>query len=257
MPATEVTLLALRGIPLVQPGDDLAALLIAAIGTSNVTLRDHDVLVVAQKIVSKAEGRYVELAEVTPSPRARELAHTTGKDPRLVEVILSETQEVLRSRLDVLIVAHRLGYVMANAGVDQSNIEHPDGAEHVLLLPIDPDRSCRVLKERLDGQFGVKLAVVINDSFGRAWRDGVTGIALGAAGLPALIDMVGEPDLYGRKLRVTQIGFADEIAAAASLVMGQAAERQPAVLVRGLDWGARAEVPAQALIRPRERDLFR
>ena len=257
MAASSVTLVAVPGLPLVQPGDDLAALIAAAIRAAGLVVRDRDVLVVAQKIVSKAEGRIVELAAVTPSPRARELARAVNKDPRLVEIILAESTEVVRYRRDVLIVAHRLGFVMANAGVDQSNVEQGDGAGRVLLLPRDPDGSCADLKRLLEAEFGVRLGIVINDSFGRAWRNGVVGVALGAAGLPSLVDMVGEPDLFGRTLRVTQIAFADEIAAAASLVMGQAAERQPVVLVQGLDWGERGEAPARALLRPRELDLFR
>jgi coenzyme F420-0:L-glutamate ligase / coenzyme F420-1:gamma-L-glutamate ligase len=257
MTASSITLVAIPGIPLIGPGDDLASIIGAAIRSAGLVLRDRDVLVLAQKIVSKAEGRFVELAEVTPSPRALELAARVGKDPRLVEIILSESTEVVRTRRDVLIVAHRLGFVMANAGIDQSNIEHGDGAGRVLLLPADPDGACAALKQRLEAEFGVRLGVVINDSFGRAWRNGVVGVALGAAGLPALVDMIGEPDLFGRTLRVTQIAFADEIAAAASLVMGQGAERQPAVLVQGLDWGERRETGARALLRPKELDLFR
>jgi len=256
MAAARVGLIALPGIPLIRPGDDLAALLIEGIEATGHTPRDRDVLVVAQKIVSKAEGRYRRLDEVTPSPRAQDIAQQSRKDPRLIEVILSESNEVIRCKRDVVITEHRLGFIMANAGVDQSNIDH-DGAERVLLLPADPDGTCRELKRRLDTHFGVKFGVVINDSFGRAWRNGVVGVALGAAGLPSLVDMVGEADLFGRKLRVTQVALADEIAAAASLVMGQAAERQPAVLVHGLDWGDRVETPARALLRPRELDLFR
>ena len=256
MTSARVALTALPQIPLVEPGDDLASLLIAAVGASGHRPRDRDVLVIAQKIVSKAEGRYRRLDEVKPSQRAEEIALQSHKDPRLVEVILSESREVIRCKRDVIITEHRLGFVMANAGVDQSNVDHA-GGERVLLLPADPDGSCRALKERLDRHFGVGLGVIVNDSFGRAWRNGVVGVALGAAGLPSLVDMVGEPDLFGRTLRVTQIALADEIAAAASLVMGQAAERQPAVLVHGLDWGARKETPANALLRPKELDLFR
>jgi len=255
--AARVALIAVPGIPLIQPGDDLASILIEGIRASGHAPRDRDVLVVAQKIVSKAEGRYRRLDEVTPSPRAREIARESHKDARLVEVILSESVEILRCKRDVLITEHRLGFIMANAGVDQSNIDHADGVERVLLLPVDPDASCRALKRRLDAHFGAAFGVIINDSFGRAWRNGVVGVALGAAGLPSLVDMVGEPDLFGRRLRVTQIALADEIAAAASLVMGQAAERQPAVLVHGLDWGDRAESSVRALIRPKELDLFR
>lgn len=256
MTAARVGLIALPGIPLVEPGDDLAAILIASIEASGHRPRDRDVLVVAQKIVSKAEGRYRRLDEVTPSARALEIGRQSHKDPRLIEVILSESTEIIRCKRDVVITEHRLGFVMANAGIDQSNVDHADG-ERVLLLPADPDGACAALKRRLDAHFGVTLGVIINDSFGRAWRNGVVGVALGAAGLPSLVDMVGEPDLFGRKLRVTQIALADEIAAAASLVMGQASERQPAVLVHGLDWGERTESAARALLRPKELDLFR
>jgi coenzyme F420-0:L-glutamate ligase/coenzyme F420-1:gamma-L-glutamate ligase len=257
MAASSVQLVAVPGIPLIEPGDDLAAIIAGAIRSAGLTIGDRDVLVVAQKIVSKAEGRYVELADVAPSPQARELAAIVNKDPRFVEIVLSESAEVVRYRRDVLIVAHKRGFVMANAGIDQSNIEHGDGAGRVLLLPRDPDGACADLRRLLEAEFGVRLGIVMNDSFGRAWRNGVVGVALGAAGLPSLVDMVGEPDLFGRTLRVTQIAFADEIAAAASLVMGQAGERQPVILVKGLDWGERSESPAQALCRPRELDLFR
>jgi coenzyme F420-0:L-glutamate ligase / coenzyme F420-1:gamma-L-glutamate ligase len=257
MAQSTVELKALRGLPLIEPGDDLAAILIEGIRANGLTPHPRDVLVLAQKIVSKAEGRYRRLADIAASERAKELAPRCLKDPRLVEIILSESAEVMRCVRGVLITRHRLGFVMANAGVDQSNIEHSGGDDdRVLLLPEDPDRSAAAIKARLDAAFGVAFGIVINDSFGRAWRNGVTGVTLGVAGLPALIDMVGKPDLFGRALRVTEIAFADEIAAAASLVMGQADERQPAVLVRGLDWGADAEKSAQALIRPRELDLF-
>src|SRR5579864_7009716 len=248
MAQTTVELIALRGVPLIEPGDDLAAILIASIRGNGIVPRPRDVLVVAQKIVSKAEGRYRRLDEATPSARARELAAQCAKDPRLIEIILSETADVMRCTRGVVITRHRLGFVMANAGVDQSNIEHRANDDRVLLLPLDPDASAAALRRRLEAEFGVALGVVVNDSFGRAWRNGVVGVALGAAGLPALIDMVGERDLFGRTLRVTQVALADEIAAAASLVMGQAAERQPAILVRGVDWGERAEASARALL---------
>lgn len=253
MAARSVTYTALAGIPLIQPGDDLAAIVADAIAAAGIVPQDGDVLVVAQKIVSKAEGRYVDLSGVTPTSRALELAAATHKDARLVEVILAESSEVVRHAKDVLIVAHRLGYVMANAGVDQSNIE---GGDRVLLLPENPDASCAALKAALDRRFGVEVAVVINDSFGRAWRNGVVGVALGAAGLPALRNLIGTPDLFGRAMRVTEVAFADELAAAASLVMGQADEGTPVVHVRGLRW-SEAPCNAAALIRPKHMDLFR
>jgi coenzyme F420-0:L-glutamate ligase / coenzyme F420-1:gamma-L-glutamate ligase len=250
------TFFAIPDIPVVRPGDDLAALMIAALEKSGLPLETGDVLAVAQKVVSKAENRFVDLAEVTPSNRALALAREVGKDPRLIEVILSESRVVLRSRPGLLIVEHRAGYIMANAGVDQSNVAVPDGRELALLLPVDADASADALRRRLDVHFGCGTAVVINDSFGRPWRRGTVGVALGAAGLPALMDMRGTPDLFGRTLRVTEVGFADEIAAAASLLMGQAAESRPAVLVRGLSWKQPA-LPARSLIRPAEQDVFR
>ena len=243
--STSVSLTALPGLPMVQAGDDLAALLQA--GLASVGSAPGDVLAVAQKIVSKAEGRSVRLADVTPSPAARALAEETGKDPALVELILSESVRVVRARPNLIIVEHRLGFVMANAGIDQSNV----GEEgHALLLPRDPDASAATLAARLG------LPVLITDSFGRAWRRGTVGVAIGVAGLPAMLDLRGQPDLFGRELRVSITGFADEIAAAAGLVMGQGAEARPAVLVRGLEWESPA-TPASALVRVGAEDLFR
>jgi coenzyme F420-0:L-glutamate ligase / coenzyme F420-1:gamma-L-glutamate ligase len=256
MSPTPLSFFALPGIPLIEPGDDLVAILAKALRESKVGLCDGDVLVVAQKIVSKAEGRYVKLDDLRPSERAVEIAQRTGKDERRVEVILSESDEVVKLGPQLVIAAHKLGFVMANAGVDESNISHNDGAERVLLLPRDPDRSAAELKRRLDATFGVSAAVIINDSFGRPWRNGVVGVALGAAGLPSLVDKRGAPDLFGRELRVTEIAVGDELASAASLLMGQAAEGLPAVLARGLRFEAPSR-PAAALVRDRERDLFR
>jgi coenzyme F420-0:L-glutamate ligase/coenzyme F420-1:gamma-L-glutamate ligase len=255
MPDT-LTLIALAGVPKVRPGDDLAQLLIAALQAAKHTLRDGDVLVVAQKVVSKAEGRYVDLAMIVPSARAREMAREVHKDARLVELILRESHRVVRHRPDVLIVEHWLGCVVANAGIDRSNVDPAAGTEPVLLLPRDPDAAAARLVERLGAHFKARIAVIVSDSFGRPWRLGTVGVALGAAGLPALLDLRGRADLYGRPLRVSESGFADEIAAAASLLMGQADEGQPAVLVRGLSWSAPA-APAARLIRPAEEDLFR
>lgn len=246
----------LAGIPLVSPGDDLGAIAVGALAANGLIPEAGDILVVAQKIVSKAEGRYVDVAKVQPSERAIALAAELDKDPRFVEVVLSEAKRVVRYRPGLLIVEHRLGFVMANAGIDHSNLPAEDGVERVLLLPEDPDGSARALREQLIDAFGADIAVVISDSFGRPWRKGTVGVALGAAGLPALIDMRGHPDLFGRELQVTETGFADEIAAAAGLLMGQADEAVPIVLVRGLRWSA-PQVPAAALIRPAEHDLFR
>ncbi|MGH8702419.1 MAG: coenzyme F420-0:L-glutamate ligase [Burkholderiales bacterium] len=251
-----VTFTAIPGIPLIEPGDDLGAILIDSLKRTGIVARDRDVLVVAQKVVSKAEGRYVDLAGVAPSARARELATVVGKDPRIVEVILSEARDVVRYRDGVLVVEHRLGFVMANAGVDQSNIPHPERGERVLLLPRDPDASCAALKARIDECFGVDVGVVINDSFGRPWRNGVVGVALGAAGIPSLLNLIGAPDLFGRAMRVTEVAVADEIAAAASLLMGQTDGGLPLVHVRGLAWDVPA-CNAAALLRQKEHDLFR
>ena len=239
-------LFALPGLPMVQAGDDLAALLSAAMARAGLTPRSGDVLAIAQKIVSKTEGRSIALASVQPSAAAHELAQQTGKDARLVELILSESERVVRARPNLIIVKHRLGFVMANAGIDQSNVGE-DG--QALLLPRDPDASAAALAARLG------LPVVITDSFGRAWRRGTVGVAIGAAGLPALQDLRGRPDLFGRTLMVSITGFADEIAAAAGLVMGQGAEGIPAVLLRGLAWSG-AVNPAAELLRPAQEDLF-
>lgn len=255
MGARQLTATGLVGLPLVQPGDDLGAVLIQALKRTHIELQTRDVLVVAQKIVSKAEGRLVDLKTVAPSERARSIAAEVRKDPRLVEVILSESSEILRQKPDVLIVVHRLGFIMANAGVDQSNVGGPD-SDQVLLLPQDPDGSAAALKERLDREFGADIGLIVNDSFGRPWRLGVVGVALGAAGLPAVRSMVGAPDLFGRALRVTEIAFADEVAAAASIVMGQGAEGLPAVHLRGLTWDE-PSTTAAALLRPKGTDLFR
>jgi coenzyme F420-0:L-glutamate ligase/coenzyme F420-1:gamma-L-glutamate ligase len=254
--AKSITYFAVAGIPLIKPGDDLARIIVDALHADGLPLQSGDIVVIAQKIVSKAEDRYVELSDVHPSEQARTLAEQIGKDPRYVEVVLSESAEVVRYRQNVLIVAHRLGFVMANAGIDQSNIRHVDGEERVLLLPRDPDGSAAALKAGLDAAFDADIGVIINDSFGRPWRNGVVGVALGVAGLPSLLDLIGQPDMFGRPMQMTEIAVADEIAAGASLLMGQAAEGLPVVVVRGLTFDAAAR-PASALVRPRERDMFR
>ncbi|HEY1862858.1 MAG TPA: coenzyme F420-0:L-glutamate ligase [Roseiarcus sp.] len=253
---TPLEIIALQGLPLIKAGDDLVEFIASAFTRNDVAPRAGDVLVVAQKIVSKAEGRMVDLSTVEPSAKARTLAAEVDKDPRLVEVILSESVRVVRARRGVLIVEHRLGFIMANAGVDQSNVGPADGAHRALLLPKDPDRSAEALRNGLATATGIDLAVVINDSFGRPWRHGTVGVAIGVAGLPALIDLRGRPDLFGRTLEVSVTGFADEVAAAASLLMGQADEATPVVVIRGLRWSA-PESTAASLIRPSNEDLFR
>jgi len=255
---SSMTLTALPGLPLVQAGDDLAALIQAGLGRAGLQLQEGDVLVVAQKVVSKAEGRKVNLAEVTPSARAVELARPAGKDPRVVEMVLRESRRVVRAERGVLIVEHRLGFVCANAGVDHSNVAGEGGAEGewILLLPENPDASARLLRQSLEAWSGKRLAVLVIDSHGRAWRMGTVGVAIGVSGFPALVDLRGHEDLFGYHLRITQVGLADEIAAAASALMGQADERRPVVHVRGLPYPLR-EGSVNELIRPAEEDLFR
>ena len=253
-PAAEVHVSALSGIPLVQPGDNIADLIASGLASSGLSLRRGDILVIAQKIVSKAEGRLADLREVTPSAPAEQLAAEVDKDPRLVELILRESTEVVRHRKGVLVVAHRSGIVLANAGIDTSNVAGDE--HHVLLLPEECNRSCREIRAQLAARTGVEAGVLIIDSLGRAWRNGTVGVALGAAGLPALLDLRGKQDLFGRELRSTEVGIADEIAAAASMLMGQAGEGTPVVLLRGLNL-PEADGSATDLIRARELDLFR
>ncbi len=252
----QITLTALADIPLVQPGDNLVDIILDALRQSDILLRPGDVLVIAQKIFSKAEDSYVDLGEINPSRRARALAAKVEKDPRLVEVILSESSEVVRHRPGVLVVAHRLGFVLANAGVDSSNAEQGSGSERVLLLPRDPDGVCAEIRVQLKKRAGADVGIIINDSHGRAWRNGTVGVALGVAGVPALLDLRGAPDLYGERLEVTQVGLADEISGAASLLMGQGADGQPVVHIRGLPYPLRAGAAAE-LLRAKSEDLFR
>jgi coenzyme F420-0:L-glutamate ligase/coenzyme F420-1:gamma-L-glutamate ligase len=251
-----VSFSAVPGIPEIDGGTDIAAMIANALLAADLQPRARDVLVIAQKIISKAEGRTVDLTQVSPSPEAQRLAQLTGKDARLVEVILAESEAVVRAAPNVLIVRHRLGFVMANAGIDRSNVKQLPGREIVLLLPRDPDASAAQLRHQLMQRFDVPLGVIISDSFGRPWRNGVLNVALGAAGLPALIDRRGERDRNGRTLEMTEVAFADAIAAGAALLMGEAAEGTPVVLVRGLDWSA-PDSNGAALLRPKQQDLFR
>ncbi|MFT6955305.1 MAG: coenzyme F420-0:L-glutamate ligase/coenzyme F420-1:gamma-L-glutamate ligase [Halieaceae bacterium] len=251
-----LTLIPLAGFPLVIPGDDVAELIAAALNANNLTLNEGDVLVIAQKIISKAEGRYVTLADVEPGEEAVALAAKTDKDPRQVELVLRESREVLRSRPGVIIVEHRNGYVHANAGIDRSNIETNARSPKVLLLPEDADRSAASIRQSLAVIFGVLPQIIVNDSFGRAWRNGTVGVAIGSAGLEPLYNQVGEKDLFDNTLEVTEAAVADELAAAASLVMGQAAEGIPVVLARGAQLIA-AETDSKTLLRDKSRDMFR
>jgi len=248
----------LRAIPLIRPGDDLADIILSALQPSSLELQDGDILVLAQKIVSKAEGRLMDLAAVVPTAKALELAASSQKDARFCELVLRETGEVLRVGPGTIIVQHRLGFVCANAGIDHSNVAGEGSAEQdwVLLLPENPDRSAGLVRERLETASGRRLGTMIIDSHGRAWRLGVAGTCIGLSGLPGLVDMRGQSDLYGFTLRVTTIAAADELAAAASLVMGQAAEGTPVIHVRGFPYPLR-EGSLRELIRPKELDLFR
>lgn len=250
-----LSLFAVPDMPMIGPGDDLARIILDALAVAGFALQDGDVVAVAQKIISKSEDRYVDLASVVPSPEAERLALATAKDARFVELVLRESRRVVRFRADLLIVEHRHGYTMANAGIDHSNIAVA-GEERVLLLPEDSDAAAEALRTALETGCGRKLAVLINDSFGRPWRRGTVGVALGAAGLPAVRDLRGQPDLFGRTLRVTEIGYADEIAAAASLLMGQAAEGRPVVVLRGVDLSG-PHGSGRSLVRPEKEDLFR
>jgi coenzyme F420-0:L-glutamate ligase / coenzyme F420-1:gamma-L-glutamate ligase len=253
---SKLSLTALQGIPEVTRGMALAPLITAALERHALKPEAEDVLLVAQKIVSKSEGRLVDLTSVEPSPRARDLAERCAKDPRLVEVILRESSEVVRCAPQILIVRHRLGFVMANAGVDQSNV--PGSASRVLLLPEDPDRSAAELRQALAAILGSAPGVIVTDTFGRPWRLGVCGTAIGASGVTTLLDRRGEADRFGRELKVTQVAVADALAAAAALVMGEGAEGRPVVLARGLPVAlAHASARASDLIRPHREDLFR
>lgn len=248
-------LIPLTTVPLVAPGDEVAALLVAACEAANITLTAADVVVIAQKIVSKAEGQFVDLNDVTPSERARELAAITHKRPAQVEVVLWDTAEVLRARRDVLIVEHKLGFISANAGLDHSNVgPTPD---IMLRLPADPDASARGIRQQLDELVGVRPPVLIIDSHGRPWRFGTVGVVIGLSGLAPVHDLRGTLDLFGRPLAYTDVGFTDQIAAAASLLMGQAAEGCPVVIVRGLSFTLNEDSRAADVLRPRNMDLFR
>lgn len=253
-----LTLTSLKNIPLIRRGDHLADIILKSLQESNQELQDDDILVLAQKIISKAEGRMVNLASIHPSPRAIQLGEETEKDPRVVELMLQESSEVLRSRKGVIVVEHKLGFVCANAGIDHSNVmgAGDSNEEFVLLLPEDPDTSAKQLRDQILRSTGKRIGVMIIDSHGRAWRNGTVGICIGLSGIPALVDERGWHDLFGYTLKATIVAVADELAAAASLMMGQAAEGTPVVHVRGFPYplgeGSLAEI-----IRPKELDMFR
>lgn len=248
-----LTLTPIAALPLIRPGDNLAEIILRNLPGSGLSLQDGDILVLAQKIVSKSEGRLVNLATVQPSPRAIQLGAQIEKDARLVELVLQESNEVLRTRPGTIVVEHRRGFVCANAGIDHSNVS---GEDWVLLLPEDPDKSAENIRQALEQASGARLGVMIIDSHGRAWRQGTVGVAIGLSGMPGLVDLRGQPDLFGYTLRVTTVGAADELAAAASLVMGQAAEGTPVVHARGFPYPLR-EGSFDELLRPKNMDMFR
>lgn len=248
----------LQGIPLISPGDDLANLIIDRLTMLNPDIQDGDILVIAQKIVSKSEDCLVNLSTIKPSPRALELGEITGKDPRLLELILNESNQVLRVRKGLIIVEHRLGFVCANAGIDHSNVrgDWGDPDDWVLLLPKDPDASAAKIRKRVYKKTGKSIGVMIIDSHGRAWRQGTVGVCIGLSGIPGVVDLRGKPDLFNYELRFTEVGTADELAGAASLMMGQADEGTPVVHVRGFPYQLR-ESSLLEILRPKEKDLFR
>ena len=254
--SSALNLTVLPDFPLVEPGDNLAELIVDCCKRAGLELQNGDVLALAQKIVSKAENRYAYFNEVEPSAEAIELAAKTDKDPRQVELILRESVEVVRHRPGAIIVEHREGYVHANAGIDASNIHSDPDNPRVLLLPEDSNASARQLREALRDRLGIDIHILINDSAGRAWRNGTCGFALGSAGFEALVSRIGDADLFDRPLEITQIGVADELAAAASFLMGQADEGAPVVLIRGAQLRS-SEQGCETLIRPKAQDMFR
>jgi coenzyme F420-0:L-glutamate ligase / coenzyme F420-1:gamma-L-glutamate ligase len=253
---TGMTLFPVLNFPLIHPGDDLAALIVKHLRAQDETLQSGDILVLAQKIVSKAEGRLVRLDDVTPSAQAREVADLVGKEPRHVQVILDDSREIVRARRGLLVVEQRSGWVCANAGVDRSNIE-PEGGETLALLPADADASAAALAKNLEALTGVTPAVIINDSHGRAWRIGTCGVAIGCAGLPPVWNQRGLHDLFGYELQSSEECIADELAAAASLLMGQSNEGRPVVVIRGYQLPKAPEAPATSIQRPAQMDAFR
>jgi coenzyme F420-0:L-glutamate ligase/coenzyme F420-1:gamma-L-glutamate ligase len=251
-------LIALEGFPMIQAGDHLPSLIETALLENQVSLQENDVLVIAQKIISKAEGRQVDLRDVTPSAEAIRLAEMVQKDPRVVELILQESTSVLRHRPGLIVSEHKLGIVCANAGIDRSNVRQGDGPENesVLLLPEDPGKSAGEIRDHLEERLGCKIGILVIDSHGRAWREGTVGISIGFSGLPGIVDKVGDPDLFGYELKVTRIAAVDELAGAASLLMGQADEGLPVVHVRGFPYPLR-EGTFSELLRDVDKDLFR
>ena len=254
--ATDVTVTAIHDFPLVVSGCDIVEVTLTCLTKQEILIQSGDIFVFTQKIVSKAEGREVNLQDVVPGEEAKKLSIETGKDSRLVELILSESEQIIRKVSDLIVAEHRLGIILANAGIDHSNIKPDDTGDWVLLLPIDPDSTSRQYRQQFSELTGKDVGVIISDSVGRAWRNGTVGLALGVAGLPAIEDHRGKPDLFGVPLVSSQEAVADELASAASLVQGQADEGKPVALIRGSEMRDE-ESSAKFLIRSKELDLFR
>ena len=253
---SDMTLFPVQNFPLIHPGDDLAALIVERLHAQGEKLQVGDILVLAQKIVSKSEGRLVRLADVTPSAQALEIADVVGKEPRHIQVVLDDTNEIVRARRGLLVVEQRNGWVCANAGVDRSNID-PEQGETLAMLPLDSDASAAALSTRLGELTGITPAVIINDSHGRAWRVGTCGVAIGCAGLPPVWNQRGLHDLFGYELQSSEECIADELAAAASLLMGQSDEARPVIVIRGFKLPDAPHAPAKAIQRPAQMDAFR
>lgn len=253
-----LVLSALIGLPVIKSGDSIPDEILKSLLNTGISIQNDDILVIAQKIVSKSEGRFINLSKVEPSKKAKALAQKTGKDPRFIELVLRESKTVLRKRVGTIIVEHKLGFVCANAGIDHSNVQNLGGnaEDWVLLLPKNPDDSAQQIRSEIEQRTGTRIGVLIIDSHGRAWRNGTVGISIGISGVPALVDLRGKQDLFGYQLRITQVAAADELSAAASLLMGQAAEATPVIHVRGFPFELR-ESKTGELIRPKEMDLFR
>lgn len=253
-----LTLTPLPGLPLIQPGDNLSEIICNTLDCIQGGLQDNDILVLAQKIVSKAEDRLVNLTTVHPSDQANLIAEKTEKDPRFVEMVLQESRKVIRTRPGTLIVEHKYGFICANAGIDHSNVKGSWGnpEDWILLLPENPDKSCECIRSGIEERTGKHVGVMVIDSHGRPWRLGTVGVCIGLSGIPALVDLRGKPDLFGYSLRITQVGAADELAAAASLMMGQADESVPVIHVRGFPYPLR-EGSFSELVRLEQFDLFR
>ena len=248
---------ALNHVPSIKENDDIAGIILKSMNKDSLELEDNDIVVIAQKIISKAEGCLVDLESITPSSESIKIAEKTDKDPRLVELIIQESKEIIRIEKGVIIVEHRLGHILANAGIDQSNIDHKPGKETVLLLPKNPNKSAKKIKKYIETQTGKTIGVIITDSMGRPWRIGTIGHAIGASGVKTIVDLRQQgTDLFGRELQTTVIGLADQIASSATLIMGESNEGKPIVLVKGIDMPSDSDT-VDDLIRPKEEDLFR